>query len=60
MFLQKYVNLKSEKPLPSLLTDPNVVGDIEELSDTDKVSLISDIELPDAFEVFGDDIAQDR
>lgn len=60
MFLQKYVNLKSEKPLPSLLTDPNVVGDIEELSDTDKVSLISDIELPDAFDVLNDNFEEDK
>ena len=51
MFLQKYVDLRAENPLPSVLTDPNVVGDIEELSDTDKVSLISDIELPDEFDV---------
>lgn len=59
MFLQKYVNLKSEKSMPGLLTDPNVVGDIEELSDTDKVSLISDIELPDVFDMSGDDKVDD-
>ena len=31
--------------------DPKVMDDIEDLSDCDKVSLISDIELPDQLEV---------
>ena len=43
--------MKAEYAAPTVLVDPNVVGDIEEISDTDKVSLISDVELPDPLDV---------
>ena len=43
--MQKY-HIKNE-----VMFDPNVMADIEDLSDCDKVSLISDIELPDQLAV---------
>lgn len=39
--------------------DPNVINDIEDLSDCDKVSLISDIELPDQLAVKVEDDPND-
>ena len=52
-FLQKYMTKGA------LMCDQTVANDIDDLSDTDKVSLISDIELPDplAFEPADTDVA---
>ena len=46
MFLHKYQHFRQEKN-QQVLFDHQVMADIDDLSDTEKVSLISDMELRD-------------